>query len=88
MGGKIVFIPCEKCGKKLIERLPNGLWVFKFGKRDGSEPVVDIVIHGSLSMRCLRRTCRHLNVLNYFPSGSQPLESSIGTGKVGEKLKN
>jgi len=23
---------CSKCGKPLIERLPNGLWRFKFGK--------------------------------------------------------
>ena len=23
---------CERCGKPLVERLPNGLWRFKFGK--------------------------------------------------------
>lgn len=79
-----MFIPCERCGKKLIERLPNGLWVFKFGKRDGSEPVVDLEIHGSLSMRCLRRTCRHMNVLNYFPGSSQLPKSSTGMSKVGD----
>lgn len=30
---KINFVYCEKCGKKLIERLPNGLWKFVFGKK-------------------------------------------------------
>ena len=64
------FIHCEKCGKKLIERLPNGLWRFRFGKRDSSEPVVDMEIHGSLKMVCIRRTCRHPNILHYFPNQS------------------
>lgn len=56
------FIKCEKCGKKLIERKPNGIWVFKFGKG-----LVDIEIYGSIQMKCLRRSCRHLNVLSFFP---------------------
>lgn len=63
-----MFIVCEKCGKKLIERLPNGLWRFKFGKREGSNPVVDMEILGSIKMRCLKRTCDHINILNYFPN--------------------
>ena len=62
-----MFIVCEKCGKKLIERLPNGIWRFRFGKRDGGTPVVDIEIHGSLKMVCIKRTCKHINILNYFP---------------------
>ena len=61
------FIFCERCGKKLIERAPNGLFVFKFGKRENSEPVVDLQIHGSIRMRCTRRSCRYVNTLNYFP---------------------
>lgn len=72
------FISCEKCGKKLIERKENGLWHFVFGKwRDkrgnltGKTPV-DMYIHGSLKIRCLRRGCDHWNVLHYFP---QPIES-------------
>ncbi len=62
-----MFIVCEKCGKKLIERLPNGLWRFKFGKREGGFPVVDMTIQGSVQMKCIKRTCSHINVLNYFP---------------------
>jgi len=62
-----VFMVCEKCGKKLIERLPNGLWRFRFGKREGSLPVVDMEIQGSIKMVCLKRSCRHINILNYFP---------------------
>lgn len=64
----MVAVYCTKCHKKLLERDPNGTWIFKFGKREGSEPVVDMEIHGSLKMRCTRRSCRHVNVLHYFPS--------------------
>lgn len=62
-----MFVCCEKCGKKLIERLPNGLWKFKFGRRDRGLPVVDMEIHGSIKMSCLKRTCDHINLLTYFP---------------------
>ena len=63
------FFYCEKCGKKLIQRLPNGMWRFIFGKSgDGTDsPPVDIEIYGSLRMKCLRRGCNHRNVLTYFP---------------------
>ena len=27
------FIMCQECGKPIIERLPNGLWRFKFGRQ-------------------------------------------------------
>ena len=62
-----IVILCEKCQKKLLERLPNGIWKFQFGKREGSVPVVDMEIQGSIRMQCLRRSCRHINVLNFFP---------------------
>ena len=64
-----MFIYCEKCGKKLIERLPNGLWKFVFGKSTEAhrEAPVNIEIHGSLKIKCLRRSCGHQNILNYFP---------------------
>lgn len=64
---KVHFVTCEKCGKKLIERKPNGLWVFKFGK-NGDEPLVHLEIYGSIKMTCLRRSCRHVNVLHFFPA--------------------
>ena len=64
-----MFIKCEKCGKNLIERLPNGLWRFRFGDSRGTDkrPIVDMVINGSVKMKCLRRGCNHDNILNYFP---------------------
>jgi hypothetical protein len=72
------FFRCEKCGKRLIERLPNGLWRFIFGKpsETSSFVPVELKIHGSLVMRCLRRKCRreypdHWNVLNFFPTNRQ-----------------
>jgi hypothetical protein len=86
-----MFVRCEKCGKKLIERLPNGLWRFKFGRRNGSDqPVIDMEIHGSISMRCLKRTCGHTNILNYFPpsESQQPVfQSSIGNRSITKNNK-
>ena len=73
MGGKDMsqathFICCEKCGKKLIERYSNGIFKFRFGRRgENSEPAVDLEIYGSLKIKCLRRSCDHVNVLNFFP---------------------
>lgn len=66
MGGEVV-IYCEKCGKKLLCRKPNGLWEFKFGNYKG-EALVDIKIHGSLQMTCLRKSCRHINTLHCLPN--------------------
>lgn len=63
-----MFYYCEKCGKKLIERKSNGLWKFVFGKRKGEAAVVDIEIHGSIRIKCLRRSCQHVNVLTFFPN--------------------
>lgn len=62
-----MFIDCEKCGKKLIERGSNGIWYFKFGKQGNNRFIVNMEIHGSLRITCLRRSCQHVNVLNYFP---------------------
>jgi len=60
-------VKCEVCGKKLIERAKNGLWMFKFGKREGCPPVVEMEVHGSIRIKCLRRSCQHINTLNFFP---------------------
>ena len=62
-----MFLSCEKCGKKLIERKSNGLWRFKFGCNPSGGPVVDLTIQGSIMMTCLRKRCDHVNVFNYFP---------------------
>lgn len=83
------FYRCEKCGKKLIERLPNGCWRFVFGKNNASTFMpVEMKIHGSLVMRCLRRTCRkenptHWNVLNFFPTTTNRLPD-LSINPVGE----
>ena len=68
---KKMFYKCEKCGKLLIERRPNGLWYFVFGKSKKFVPV-EMHIHGNVKMRCLRRSCRrayptHWNIFNFFP---------------------
>lgn len=80
------FVYCEKCGKKLIERMPNGLWKFVFGKKaeGASLPPVYMIIHGSLKMACIRRSCGHWNVFNYFPTNQPIAENS---GKNNEETK-
>jgi hypothetical protein len=90
---KRMFFHCELCGKKLIERTPRGLWHFIFGKspdRD-SKPPVDMLIHGSVKMRCLRSSCRqehpeHWNILTFFPPQSRVAKKSIGTAETSDNL--
>ena len=80
---KRMFVLCEMCGKRLIERMPNGIWCFLFGRpipedRDNPTAIeqivpVHILIHGSAKMKCLRKSCRlkypdHWNMLNFFPN--------------------
>lgn len=68
-----IFYTCEMCGGKLIERLPNGVWKFRFGKQPGMKtPAVDIEIYGSLRIKCWRRYCQHVNTLTYFPGQDFP----------------
>lgn len=63
------FVFCPKCGKRLIERLPNGLWKFVFGsdKERKDSPPVYMLIHGNIKMKCLRRKCDQFIILNFFP---------------------
>lgn len=70
-----LFLRCSLCGKTLVERLPNSLFRFKFGRvfEGSSDVIVDMKIHGSIKMRCIRRSCRkenseHWNVFNFFPT--------------------
>ncbi len=76
------FYKCEKCGKKLIERLPSGLWKFVFGRNpeDVSKPPVKMVIKGSIKMYCLKRSCHHENILPYYPNSEDFKEDSPQSG--------
>ena len=71
---KKMFLYCSLCGKRILERMPNGLFKFVFGRNqnDPGKPPVEMFLHGSLKMRCLRRSCRtgapdHWNIFNFFP---------------------
>lgn len=142
---------CEKCGKRLIRRLPNGLFKFVFGRYstaiagladsilpkddylvlddasmfknppytikvndeiirvgkregnhlieltrgcDGTRPrghaetsivrkveeiynetnaAVVMLVYGSVKMKCLRQSCGHWNIFNFFPNQSSEL---------------
>lgn len=61
-----MFIHCEQCGKKLIFHRGDGSVVFRFGKSHKEKPIVDmeIVGEGTVRLRCLRRNCEHVTVLN------------------------
>ena len=61
------FVCCEKCGKRLIERLPNGVFKFIFGGKQQLPPV-ELYIYGSIKMRCLRKNCRHWNEFTFLPN--------------------
>jgi hypothetical protein len=64
------FINCTGCGKRLIERKPNGSLYFRFGKPVGEpESPVEILIFGSVKIKCLRKRCGVWNVINGFPKG-------------------
>ena len=81
-------VPCEKCGKRLIDRLPNGLWHFRFGKSEeaGKQPPVDMIIHGSIQMPCLRKSCRHINTLTFLPP-AVPNQPHSADSQVGNPVR-
>ncbi len=61
------WVNCEKCGKKLIQRKENGIFLFRFGKSSSQESFVELEIFGSIRMKCFRRSCGYTNVVNFFP---------------------
>ena len=73
MTEKKIILYCTVCGKKLIEKRVDGLFHFVFGAPRDEEgkvigdPPVDILIHGNIKIRCIRRSCRAINTLNMFP---------------------
>lgn len=87
---KKIFYRCSKCEKIVIERRPNGLWYFVFGKHRDFIPV-EMHIHGNIKMRCLRRSCRrdhpdHWNVFNFFPN-PEPIDLKVES-PTAEKKNN
>lgn len=64
---------CRKCGKRLIKRLPNGMFHFRFGRSkdrstggfEGRSPV-NMVISGMVKIRCFDESCGHTNVFSPF----------------------
>ena len=92
-GNRVVrktFLQCSRCNKRLIERLQNGLFRFIFGggqTRDGDvdQLLVAMQIHGSIKMRCTRRTCREINIFQYFPHSKSFSDNQSG---LSEKSKS
>ena len=88
------FCHCAMCGRKLVERLPNGLLHLKYGflNRDDAEKFrmqfddsipsrIDVKIHGNIIIICPNKTCRHENVINFLPLVF-PQDSPTETEKV------
>lgn len=62
------FLLCGVCNKKLIQRDGNGIFHFAFGKdAAGGDPPVEMMIYGSIKMKCIKKTCRAWNIFNFFP---------------------
>jgi hypothetical protein len=59
-----LFLHCEKCGKRLMKN-ENHKLIFKFGlQKVTKKPVVFIEIEGSCSIKCLHKSCEHINIFN------------------------
>ena len=63
------WIACSNCGKKLLKRRSNGMFIFKFGKNQQGGDVVHIEVMGSIRVKCFRASCQHVNELLFFPKG-------------------
>ena len=69
------FLYCVKCHKKLLVRLPNGLFHLAYGNirlPDGTlvegKPKIDLLIFGSVRIKCYSKVCEAWNVFNFFPN--------------------
>jgi hypothetical protein len=88
---KGIFVNCEKCGKKLIERRPNGILHFIFGKPSDSNNEhipVEMFLQGNVKMKCLRRGCNHWQVINYLPNIFQSEKSEATTPEAANINQN
>lgn len=72
--------------------MPNGLFKFVFGRNqnDPGKPPVELFVHGSIKMRCLRRSCRtdapnHWNIFNFFPHTIKENVAQINQAKPEEE---
>lgn len=57
-------VTCTHCGKKLIARTPNGALHFRFGRRDDNEAVVDMIIIGTVQLKCWSKVCGKINIIS------------------------
>jgi hypothetical protein len=89
---KVTFYKCSLCGKKLIGRKPNGIFVFVFAGQN-PPPIVCLEIFGSIKMKCIRRSCRkknsnHWNVFNFFPEESSAIAENPIRDNLNKKPAN
>jgi len=86
----VIVVNCQKCGLPLIQRLPNGLWKFKWGiaKQFNSDTgkvsvdpeawaPIEMLIKGSIRMKCFRKKCAHWNDLFFMPNPKDGITEGI-----------
>jgi len=63
-----IFVNCEHCGKKLIEKQEDGRWYFAFGKSNNGSNIIPVEIYamGAIKIKCLRKSCHKWNIFNNF----------------------
>lgn len=60
-----MYVHCDSCGKRLVEKTADGKLIFKFGKSNDVDYVpVEIEIFGTMKIKCLRKRCNHITVIN------------------------
>jgi len=67
---RVMWLYCERCGKRLLRRLPNGLFEFEYGRaRNNPQALarVRIRIYGDIQMHCLNVNCNCVSEFNMLP---------------------
>jgi hypothetical protein len=90
---KPMFYKCSICGKRLVVRKPNGIFSFMFSSFGGDKPLIHLEIHGSIRMRCIRRSCRqdnpdHWNIFNFTPKGFSIAEEKTSREELESESAN
>ena len=75
------FYVCKHCGKRLIQRQPNGVWHFVYGRNpkysSSPFPPVEIFIFGSVKIRCISNKCGKMNTFNFFPGNTESFGEDV-----------
>lgn len=57
------FLLCKRCGRKILKKLADGSFEFRYGRRNDKH-VVQISVVGKIEIKCFRNDCNYINVFN------------------------